>query len=312
MPGFNTPFARDATKERSSTHATGFVNGVLRKAVFNYLINRFEAEFKSLQDAATTQSSRNLSVQAIMDIIEAELGSAHEEYLTEAAAIQNLDIYPEINWGTPTNDAISSVVDTGRNHLYIGGFSLIHRGIRRYVYANQFIAIDRKVYQIRWNPSQEIRVLEIGNEGIEPTTYDDVLLGTFNNTGSSRTVTTYRNKAFFLEQHIIRQVAGGFAFGLENIELDNTRTGVYVIDNPFSRNIRFDLQILSGEASEFISGSNIYGKYIGGSNFLFSNNELDYERVVEITENIIRTFLIQFGWSYLASENPTVKLIVSG
>lgn len=210
MTAFATPFAQDADKRAptSSEKLNGFGCGSADLRLFDFLVNRLEANIKGVMtEAGTTASSEDDAtalVDAILALIDAATGGNPAGYILMSQARARLPIFPEIQ----TADGKMTVTAPSAGTVRLAsGTTFLHRGIFPITTVQTDFATDpSRTYHLRWDPTNGFRLLDLASGAYNPstlaesnaafdTTFDDMLVArVVTNSSNVATITALVNR----------------------------------------------------------------------------------------------------------------------
>lgn len=211
MADFSPAFAENG--ERRFPNATeadlGFQCGAGQRQLFNGMFHRIEAELGSVIGAAgLTPSDADLTqvLQAIQALIAAATGAGDTStfvLMTQARA--RLPIFPDVLNADGRIGITAPATGTVR---IAGGVTFQHRGIFQVTTTQtDFLTDPSKIYHMRWDPTNGVRLLDLANATYNPTAlvetnpafdskYDDMLIGrVITNSSNVATITSLTNKS---------------------------------------------------------------------------------------------------------------------
>ena len=209
MSDFSTPFGNDSDRRTPTAQELmkGFECGPADREIFNFLVNRLEAELASIiADSGLTPvaTDRNTLLLSLRRIIARDTGTSPDtEYLLYATLKDFVKIYPEIE--TPGN-LVTITVSADNREITIDEFTVVHRGMKRITVPETTLDIfSGRTYHLRWNETDGVTVTETNDADYNPdgldeddvkfdTTYDDLLLARIVVSGTGvPTITRLRN-----------------------------------------------------------------------------------------------------------------------
>jgi hypothetical protein len=210
MAKFDPPFSNTADKRfpTSDERESGFPCGPADQLLFNGLFHRLEAEIgEVINHAGIIQTDDRFTQlrEAIEQLISAATGGGDpSQYLLLSQAATRLPIFPEVQ----NTDGVIAVTSPSAGTVRIpGGVTFLHRGIVPVTTIQEdFATVANKIYHLRWDPTNEFRLIETGDAVYNPgslaetnlafdTKYDDMLVSrVITNAANVATITNLANK----------------------------------------------------------------------------------------------------------------------